>query len=106
MFRDGFQVLDNGQMLGAHRLAPAAVPQYFSIYNENMRDLLEEKGWTATTAGGIGILLPEELLHRVGNLGQGPALCRLHDNNGLAVLYSGLVTTMPFSIRWRIGTRS
>ncbi len=27
-----------------------AIPQYFSIYNENMRDLLEEKGWTANTA--------------------------------------------------------
>ena len=24
-----------------------AIPQYFSIYNEDMREDLEEKGWTA-----------------------------------------------------------
>ena len=25
-----------------------AIPQYFSIYNEDMREDLEHKGWTAT----------------------------------------------------------
>ena len=32
-----------------------AIPQYFSLYNENMREDMEEKGWTASFAN-YGVL--------------------------------------------------
>lgn len=55
-----------------------AIPQYFALYNEDMREDLEEKGWTATAAKYAGLT---ETFGRAGDCiacGQCEGVCPQH----------------------------